>query len=150
MTLLRELNRTGKRTLPDIVPMPFPSQHWRAVILHNATPQRRIYETAVVATLRDRLRAGDVWVAGSQDYRRFDAYLVPLDDAQRVLGDSALDTDGPAWMSTVRWWHATRAVGSHSAPDPWAGPRVPLGRGARPGFEVGSDNGDVALTSRGP
>ena len=41
VTLLRELNRTGKRTLPDIVPMPFPSQHWRAVILHNATPQRR-------------------------------------------------------------------------------------------------------------
>ena len=26
VTLLRELNRTGKRTLPDIVPMPFPSQ----------------------------------------------------------------------------------------------------------------------------
>ena len=102
VTLLRELNRTGKRTLPDIVPMPFPSQHWRAVILHNATPQRRIYETAVVATLRDRLRAGDVWVAGSQDYRRFDAYLVPLDDAQRVLGDSALDTDGPAWLTGRR------------------------------------------------
>ena len=102
VTLLRELNRTGKRTLPDIVPMPFPSQHWRAVILHNATPQRRIYETAVVATLRDRLRAGDVWVAGSQDYRRFDAYLVPLDDAQRVLGDSALDTDGPAWLAGRR------------------------------------------------
>ena len=102
VTLLRELNRTGKRTLPDIVPMPFPSQHWRAVILHNATPQRRIYETAVVATLRDRLRAGDIWVAGSQDYRRFDAYLVPLDDAQRVLGDSALDTDGPAWLTGRR------------------------------------------------
>ena len=69
---------------------------------NDATPQRRIYETAVVATLRDRLRAGDVWVAGSQDYRRFDAYLVPLDDAQRVLGDSALDTDGPAWLTGRR------------------------------------------------
>ena len=56
----------------------------------------------MVATLRDRLRAGDVWVAGSQDYRRFDAYLVPLDDAQRVLGDSALDTDGPAWLTGRR------------------------------------------------
>ena len=27
VTLLRELNRTGKRNLSDIVPMPFPSQH---------------------------------------------------------------------------------------------------------------------------
>ena len=96
VTLLRELNRTGKRNLPDIVPMPFPSQHWKTVILHNATPQRRTYETAVVATLRDRLRAGDVWVEGSQDYRRFDAYLVPMDETQRVLGDSTLETDGLA------------------------------------------------------
>ena len=98
VTLLRELNRTGKRNLPDIVPMPFPSQHWKTVILHNATPQRRTYETAVVATLRDRLRAGDVWVEGSQDYRRFDAYLVPMDETRRVLGDSTLETDGPACL----------------------------------------------------
>ena len=102
VTLLRELNRTGKRNLPDIVPMPFPSQHWKTVILHNATPQRRTYETAVGATLRDRLRAGDIWVEGSQDYRRFDAYLVPMDETQRVLGDSTLETDGPAWLTGRR------------------------------------------------
>ena len=82
--------------------MPFPSRHWKTVILHNATPQRRTYETAVVATLRDRLRAGDVWVEGSQDYRRFDAYLVPMDETQRVLGDSTLETDGPAWLTGRR------------------------------------------------
>ena len=102
VTLLRDLNRTGKRNLPDIVPMPFPSQHWKTVIPHNATPQRRTYETAVVATLRDRLRAGDVWVEGSQDDRRFDAYLVPMDETQRVLGDSTLETDGPAWLTGRR------------------------------------------------
>ena len=102
VTLLKELNRTGKRKLPDIVPMPFPSKHWRAAILDNGTPQRRTYETAVVATLRDRLRAGDVWVEGSRDYRRFDAYLVPTDEAQRVLGDSALETDATAWLEGRR------------------------------------------------
>ena len=98
VTFLKELNRTGKRKLPDIVPMPFPSKHCRAAILDNGTPQRRIYETAVVATLRDRLRAGDVWVEGSRGYRRFDAYLVPTDEAQRVLGDSALETDAATWL----------------------------------------------------
>ena len=40
-------------------------------------------------------------------------------------------------MSTVRWWHATRAVGSHSAADPWAGTRVPLaGIGRLVGVEL--------------
>ena len=48
------------------------------------------------------LRAGDVWVEGSQDYRRFDAYLVPMDETQRVLGDSTLETDGPAWLTGRR------------------------------------------------
>lgn len=38
---------------------------------------RRLYETAVLATLRDRLRSGDLWIDGSRHYRRFDAYLLP-------------------------------------------------------------------------
>ena len=33
-----------------------------------------------IATLRDRLRAGDVWIEGSRAYRRFDDYLIPQDD----------------------------------------------------------------------
>ena len=81
--LLRELNRSGRRKLPDIVPMPFASRQWRALVVRNAKSARRTYETAVVATLRDRLRAGDVWVEGSRDYRRFDAYLPSLPTCPR-------------------------------------------------------------------
>ena len=73
MQLLRELNRSGRRKLPDIVPMPFTNRQWSTVVLKDGKPDRRAYQTAVVATLRDRLRAG-VWVEGSRDYRRFDAY----------------------------------------------------------------------------
>lgn len=76
--------------------MPFASQHWKSLIPDNGRPRRRVYETAVVATLRDRLRAGDVWVEGSRDYRRFDADLPPLDEARQVLVGSGLETDGPA------------------------------------------------------
>src|SRR5207244_13249880 len=38
---------------------------------------RPFYERCALSTLRDRLRAGDVWVAGSRQYRAFDEYLVP-------------------------------------------------------------------------
>jgi hypothetical protein len=31
----------------------------------DGRPDRRFYETAVLATLRDRLRSGDVWVEPS-------------------------------------------------------------------------------------
>ena len=102
VTLLKEKNRTGKRKLPDIVPMPFPGKHWESLILEDGRPSRRVYETAVIATLRDRLRAGDVWVEGSRDYRRFDAYLPPVDEAENVLADSGLETDGPTWLDERR------------------------------------------------
>ena len=128
--LLRELNQSGRRKLPDIVPMPFPSQHWRATILHNGQPQRRTYETAVVATLRDRLRAGDVWVEGSRDYRRFDAYLLPLDEAHRVVGDNALETAAPAWLEGRRaqLGDRLREVGAKLAAGRLDGVRVENGR----------------------
>ena len=102
VTLLKEQNRTGKRKLPDIVPMPFPGKHWESLILEDGRPSRRVYETAVIATLRDRLRAGDVWVEGSRDYRRFDAYLPPVDEAENVLANSGLETDGPTWLDERR------------------------------------------------
>ncbi len=77
VNLLRDHNKSGKRKLPADAPMPFPAKHWPKLIVEGGQPKRRVYETAVVATLRDRLRAGDVWVEGSQDYRRFDSDLIP-------------------------------------------------------------------------
>ena len=68
------------------------------------TGQVRWYETAVVATLRDRLRAGDVWVEGSRDYRRFDAYLPLAHDAERVLAESGVETDARVWLARRREW----------------------------------------------
>ena len=102
MELLRELNRSGRRKLPDIVPMPFASRQWRALVVSNAKTARRTYETTVVATLRDRPRAGDVWVEGSRDYRRFDAYLPPANEARQVLADNGIETDATAWLATRR------------------------------------------------
>ena len=100
--LLRELNRSGRRKLPDIVPMPFASRQWRTVVASNGKTARRTYETAVVATLRDRLRAGDVWVEGSRDYRRFDAYLPPANEAEQVLTESGIETDATVWLASRR------------------------------------------------
>lgn len=68
LLLLKEQNQARKRKLPDIVPMPFPAKHWKTLIVENGEPVRRVYETAVVATLRDRLRAGDAWVEGSRNF----------------------------------------------------------------------------------
>jgi TnpA family transposase len=75
--ILRELNRSGRREVPASALMPFASQHWKGLVRSGGRIDRRLYETAVAATLRDRLRSGDVWVEGSRAYRRFSDYLLP-------------------------------------------------------------------------
>lgn len=38
---------------------------------------RHFYELCALAELRDRLRAGDIWVTGIRQYRDFETYLIP-------------------------------------------------------------------------
>src|SRR5262249_29637589 len=61
LKLLRDLHQSGQREIPPDAPMPF-RKAWRKLVLEHGRPTRRLYETAVLATLRDKLRSGDVWV----------------------------------------------------------------------------------------
>lgn len=81
LEILRDLNLSGRREIPDDAPMPFASKHWKALVKPVGGPiNRRLYETALAATLRDRLRSGDVWIEGSRSYKRFADYLLPKDE----------------------------------------------------------------------
>jgi hypothetical protein len=58
------------------------------LIFARGAADRRLYETAVLATLRDRLKGSNIWVAGSRDYRAFEDYLLPAEASQDVgIGD---------------------------------------------------------------
>ena len=49
-------------------------------------PAPHVYETAVLAALRDQLRGADIWVAGSRDYRAFEEYLLPGGSQAEAVG----------------------------------------------------------------
>ena len=70
--------------------------------MQDGQPKRRVYETAVVATLKDRLRAGDIWVDGSREYRRFDSYFMPRDKAEATMRDAGFETDPETWLANRR------------------------------------------------
>jgi TnpA family transposase len=99
LRLLADLNRTGRREVPPDAPMPF-RKEWRRLVLEEGGPNRRLYETAVLATLRDRLRSGDVWVERSSDYRRFDAYLLPQAAVPATAGALGLPATADEWLAT--------------------------------------------------
>lgn len=80
------LRTTGTRGFAKRPPASFLSAKWRKLIFASGSADRRLYETAVLATLRDRLRGSDIWVAGSRDYRAFEDYLLPVGDTVDFSG----------------------------------------------------------------
>jgi hypothetical protein len=88
--VLREANRADKPALPKSVPTGFVRQRWAPYVLPGGAIDRRHYELCVLSELRDRLRAGDVWVAGSRQYRSFEERLISKETLQDLQQTGAL------------------------------------------------------------
>jgi TnpA family transposase len=97
--LLQDLNHSGKRDIPPDAPMPF-RKDWKRLVAEGGQPNRRLYETAVFATLRDKLRSGDVWVERSSNYRRFDSYLLPPSAVPAIATELGLPATADEWLAT--------------------------------------------------
>ena len=77
LTLTRQLCMGQRRKLPEEAATGFMSASWRAFVLEAEGPaQRSRYELCVLATLRERLRSGDVVVNASRKYASLDTYLL--------------------------------------------------------------------------
>jgi hypothetical protein len=95
--MLKSMDRDGVRALPKRPPASFLPPKWRKLVFANGAADRRLYETAVLATLRERLRGSDIWVAGSRDYRAFEDYLLPAQTALNGISDDP-ETDPGRYM----------------------------------------------------
>ena len=98
VALVRDLFATGKRGLPDKVPTGFIRRSWRTFVMPGGAIDRKAFEICTLTELRDRLRAGDVWVQGSRQFRDFESCLMPKPtfDALRAEGALPLAVTGDA------------------------------------------------------
>jgi TnpA family transposase len=105
LDVLRDLNASGSRTLPEYVPTGFVKPRWRPYVFSSSGVDRHFYELCALAELRDRLRAGDIWVTGSRQYRDFETYLIPA-ETFKVMQKEPLpldvDADLPSYMTDCR------------------------------------------------
>ena len=97
--LLREINRTGKRDLPPDSPMPFRKEWQKLVVGEDGKVNRRLWEIATLANLRNKLRSGDVWVERSAGYRRFDSYLLSETEAAPIAAGLGLPPTADQWLA---------------------------------------------------
>ena len=72
------LQTSKRRKLPTELPLGFMPPSWKKFVLDEQKEVQLIpYELAVLSTLRDRLRNGDVYLSQSQKYASLDSYLIP-------------------------------------------------------------------------
>lgn len=60
------------------------------------------YALSVLATLRERLRSGDVFVRHSRKYASLDSYLIPLNQWPALRADACAQLGLPAVPAS--WW----------------------------------------------
>lgn len=74
--VLRDMNRSATSSLPESAPITFVRPRWARHVLSDGIINRRNYELCVLSELRDRLRAGDIWVTGGRQHRSFEERLI--------------------------------------------------------------------------
>jgi TnpA family transposase len=89
--LLHDVYRSDSRTWPQSLPVSFLRASWRDAVLsatNTGSSERRIWEAATLLALRDRLRASDIWIEGSRQWRAVEDQLIPpaLFAAMRAAG----------------------------------------------------------------
>ncbi|MCU5700767.1 Tn3 family transposase [Bacillus cereus] len=78
--IIRRMNESGKRKVPDESPVDFISKRWKKHLYgDDGTINRHYYEMAVLTELREHVRAGDVSIVGSRQYKDFEEYLFSED-----------------------------------------------------------------------
>ncbi|MGO4728348.1 MULTISPECIES: Tn3 family transposase [unclassified Inquilinus] len=106
LELLRTMHASGKRGLPTQPPTGFIRRSWRRLVMPGGVIDRKAYEICALSELRDRLRAGDVWVEGSRQFRDFESCLVPRPTFDALRDEDALpvavETDGAAYLTKRR------------------------------------------------
>lgn len=79
--IIRNLNESGKRKLPEDSPVDFISKRWKKHIYDkDGSINRHYYEMAVLTELREHVKAGDISISGSKQYRDFEDYLLPQNE----------------------------------------------------------------------
>jgi TnpA family transposase len=80
IALLRDLNTSQRRTVPDDAPLAFVPLKWRPYVVdRRGRLDRHYYELCALWELRGALRGGNVWVVPSLRYANPNTYLISQD-----------------------------------------------------------------------
>ncbi|MHB8599895.1 MAG: Tn3 family transposase [Ktedonobacteraceae bacterium] len=100
LQLLKELNETGKRSVPEDAPTDFVKGRWEKHVLQEEQVERHAYELCALSELRSGLRSGDIWIPGSRQYKAFEDYLMPHGQWEWIKQAGETEVELPADFAT--------------------------------------------------
>ncbi len=68
LKIIKELNDTNGRHIPDDAPVDFIKPKWSKYVFDDGKINRHYYEMSGLSEFRDGLRSGDILVSGSHQY----------------------------------------------------------------------------------
>lgn len=74
---LAVIYQANLRVVPKDAPTGFVKPRWEPHVLPDGEIDRRFYELCALSELKNALRAGDIWVPGSRQFKDFEDYLLP-------------------------------------------------------------------------
>lgn len=103
---LKAFYASDRRRFPTDLPRGFVRSGWRAAAFRDEAIDPQGFELCFFAELRDRLRAGDVWVEGGRQYRAVEDQLIdrPVFAAMKQAGPLpvAVPLDVSDWLAERR------------------------------------------------
>src|SRR5512135_328767 len=98
---VRKMYAACRRQINGNAPVSFVKNAWkRYVFTESGGIDRRYYEMCLFAQLRDRLRAGEIFVAGSRQYKDFEQYLLPQSNYAEMKSAGTLPVSVPVDFAT--------------------------------------------------
>lgn len=105
---LQKVNQDRRRKLPEEVPLDFLPPRWARHVIaceNEGALSRPVYELALLTTLNERLKSGDVTVAQSRRWSDFEEYLIPkgtwLLERQRHYAALKLPMDAAVYVDQL-------------------------------------------------
>jgi len=106
VALLREMNTTGKRKLPEDAPLGFIPKKVRALVENDGVVSKRDWECALLTAVRDEIRIGNIAARSSKRFGRFDNFFISSEQWAtqregffRRAGLPANPADVPAYLT---------------------------------------------------
>jgi TnpA family transposase len=104
---IHEMNKAGKRKLPDNPPLDFISKRWKKYVYEkDGSINRHYYEMAVLTELCNNVKSGNVWIEGSKQHKDFNEYIISLEKWKKV-SDKGLAVDSSSSNNYIEEQKAT-------------------------------------------